>query len=77
MGWLAPNAKLRALVVPQGPAQEQRPAEAAAGEGEPEEAPVQSGRISWARLLKRVFDIDMQHCPNCQALRLRCQRQPG
>ena len=19
----------------------------------------------WARLLKRVFDIDMQHCPNC------------
>jgi hypothetical protein len=25
------------------------------------------GRISWARLLKRVFDIDMQHCPNCGA----------
>jgi hypothetical protein len=23
------------------------------------------GRICWARLLKRVFDIDMQHCPNC------------
>ena len=22
-------------------------------------------RISWARLLKRVFDIDLQHCPNC------------
>jgi hypothetical protein len=20
-------------------------------------------RIGWARLLKRVFDIDMQHCP--------------
>ncbi|MGC1439121.1 MAG: hypothetical protein WA888_00775, partial [Burkholderiaceae bacterium] len=19
----------------------------------------------WARLLKRVFDIDMSHCPNC------------
>ncbi|MGH8611120.1 MAG: IS91 family transposase, partial [Gammaproteobacteria bacterium] len=22
-------------------------------------------RISWARLLKRVFDIDIEHCPNC------------
>ena len=21
--------------------------------------------MGWARLLKRVFDIDMQHCPNC------------
>jgi hypothetical protein len=21
--------------------------------------------MSWARLLKRVFDIDVQHCPNC------------
>jgi hypothetical protein len=24
-------------------------------------------RISWARLLGRVLDIDMQHCPNCGA----------
>ena len=22
-------------------------------------------RISWARLLKRVFQIDLGHCPNC------------
>ena len=22
-------------------------------------------RLSWARLLKRVFEIDMAHCPNC------------
>jgi len=22
-------------------------------------------RISWARLLKRVFDIDIEHCSNC------------
>jgi hypothetical protein len=28
-------------------------------------------RISWARLLKRVFDIDMQHCPNCGGGELR------
>jgi len=22
-------------------------------------------RMSWARLLKRVFDIDIERCPNC------------
>ena len=22
-------------------------------------------RIGWARLLKRVFDIDLEHCPRC------------
>ena len=22
-------------------------------------------RMSWARLFKRVFDIDVEHCPNC------------
>ena len=22
-------------------------------------------RMSWARLLKRVFDIDIENCPNC------------
>jgi hypothetical protein len=29
--------------------------------------PTLPGRISWARLFKRVFDTDMQHCPNCGA----------
>ena len=24
-----------------------------------------SARIGWARLLKRVFDIDLEHCPQC------------
>jgi hypothetical protein len=24
-----------------------------------------SARLSWARLLKRVFNIDIEHCPNC------------
>jgi hypothetical protein len=62
---LARNAKLRARVVPQGPADGQRGAEAAVADGQAEHAQVRSGRISWARLLKRVFDIDMQHCPNC------------
>ena len=23
--------------------------------------------MSWARLLKRVFDIDVEHCPHCGA----------
>lgn len=22
-------------------------------------------RLSWAKLLERVFEIDMLHCPNC------------
>jgi len=22
-------------------------------------------RLSWAKRLKRVFEIDMEHCPNC------------
>ncbi len=60
---LAPNAKLRALVVPQAPA---------AATGASELTATESGcahgrpaRISWARLLKRVFEIDMEHSPNC------------
>jgi hypothetical protein len=27
--------------------------------------PVRPHRTRWAWQLKRVFDIDMQHCPNC------------
>jgi hypothetical protein len=38
---------------------------AAAAECEVETAQARPHRIGWARLLKRVFDIDMQHCPNC------------
>jgi len=22
-------------------------------------------RLGWAKLLNRVFEIDMEHCPNC------------
>ena len=22
-------------------------------------------RLSWAKLLKRLFEIDVEHCPNC------------
>ena len=32
---------------------------------EPDEGHRWGSGISWALLLKRVFEIDMQHCPNC------------
>jgi len=62
-GVLAPNAKLRALVVPHGPEQATGKSELTATE--PGSAHGRPARISWARLLKRVFEIDMEHCPNC------------
>jgi hypothetical protein len=71
-GVLAPNAKLRPLVVPQGPeVQEQASEVAGAGECEVETGQARAHRISWAQLLKHVFDIDMQHCPNCGAGELK------
>jgi Putative transposase len=72
-GVLAPNAKLRPLVVPQDPpAQAQAATQAAAtAQCEVDAVLARPHRISWARLLKRVFDIDMQHCPNCGAGELK------
>ena len=66
-GVLAPNAKLRSLVVPQGPLGQEGPAAEAAAAAQCELEPAQAmpHRIGWARLLKRVFDIDMHTCPNC------------
>ena len=54
-GVLAPNAGLRAAVVP-GTAKSVPADEHAHG------APA---RMSWARLLKRVFEFDLEHCPQC------------
>ena len=62
-GVLAPNAKLRKAVVPVPPPPETKPAHAddcahlAAGSAK--------GRMRWAQLLKRVFDIDIERCPHC------------
>ena len=65
-GVLAPNAKLRPLVVPPGPQVQEADTDAAApAECEVETVQARPNRISWARLLKRVFDIDMHTCPNC------------
>ena len=56
---LAPNAKLRGKIIPS-------PAESAT-EASTDDAHAQGAPacMSWARLLKRVFDIDIEHCPNC------------
>ena len=66
-GVLAPSSttsvKLRELVVPQQPvlaAQEAKPAGCEANCAH--HRPV---RLSWGKLLKRVFDLDLEHCPNC------------
>ncbi len=66
-GVLAPNATLRAMVVPQEVRQTPEPAVQGAKPAECEancshHHPV---RLSWAKLLKRVFDVDLGHCPNC------------
>ena len=64
-GVLAPNAKLRSLVVPlvvpPGPSAQAEAATeaAAAAECEAETVQVRPNRISWARLLKRVFSYDV------------------
>ena len=58
-GVLAPNAKLRSKIVPTSAERAtEPPTDHAQGQGE-------TPRMSWARLLKRVFDIDIEHCPNC------------
>jgi hypothetical protein len=60
---LAPNAKLRALVVPQVPEPPAQTTQPAACETNcAHHRPV---RLSWAKLLNRVFEIELEHCPNC------------
>jgi hypothetical protein len=58
---LAPNAKLRAMVVSQRPPNQDKPATeaAAAAKCEVETVQARPHRISWARLLKRVFCSDI------------------
>jgi Putative transposase len=58
-GVLAPNAKLRSQIVPAPPERAtEPPTDHAQAQREPP-------RMSWAQLIKRVFDIDIEHCPNC------------
>ena len=53
-GVLAPHAKLRAAIVPSAP--EEAIVHAA------DHAHDRPARMSWARLLKRVFDLDIERC---------------
>ena len=57
-GVLAPNAKLRPAIIPS----DANPAAPDQAES-PHSSPL--ARVSWARLLKRVFNIDLEHCPHC------------
>ena len=74
-GVLAPNAKLRSEIIPSSGRQAGN-APVPGFPGAPDandkladhgDAPHPSApaRISWARLLKRVFAIDIEHCPHC------------
>ena len=56
-GVLAPNAKLRGQIV-SAPAE--RAAETSSEDAQAQRAPA---HMSWARLLKRVFDIDIKTLP--------------
>ena len=60
-GCLAPHSHLRVAIIPT-PRQQ--------GLDEPEARP-ESPRWSWARLLQRVFDMDMATCPFCRRGSLR------
>ena len=67
-GVLAPNAKLRAQVVPQEPEEPEPPTQVATpAECEATYSHHRPVRLSWAKLLKRALEIDMEHCPNCGA----------
>ncbi len=56
-GVLAPNAGLRAAIVPGLADNTSEPAD--------EHAHGAPARMGWARLLKRVFEIDVEHCAHC------------
>jgi hypothetical protein len=60
-GCLAPHSHLRAAIIPTARQQ--------GLEASDDQSP--SPHWSWARLLKRVFAIDMERCPVCQQGRLR------
>jgi hypothetical protein len=59
-GVLAPNAKWRSHIVPAEPV----PDGTSAADSVDEEKKT-AHYIHWARLLKRVFGIDLESCPNC------------
>jgi hypothetical protein len=74
-GTLAPHAKIRSLIVPKKPEPKVEPAPHA-NETEKPKPPSDPRRmaqghlslrsgVSWAKLLRRVFGMDMEKCPHC------------
>jgi len=60
-GVLAPNAKLRPAIIPSRPPTRNDAADDPNGDS----PHLTTARMRWARLLKPVFDIDVEHCPHC------------
>ena len=58
---LAPNAELRSEIIPDSKKNKSNVSD------RNDDVPHSSAsvRISWARLLKRMFDIDIEQCPHC------------
>ena len=61
-GVFAPNHKLRAVVVPAPPLDENTPCIHATDEPSPAST---KRRQSWAQLMARVFEKDVRQCPRC------------
>jgi hypothetical protein len=62
-GVLAPHSKIRSLIVPK---KVEELAEALeAHEPKPENPKKKAYKLSWAKLLKRVFSLDMENCRHC------------
>jgi hypothetical protein len=54
------------MVVPQGPADQAQKANTEKGEADQGQSDQgRPMRLGWAKLLKRVFNLDLEHCPNC------------
>ena len=64
-GVLGPHYKYRKLIVPAPPPQALEDLAPKVALGNTKKTP-EKKRISWARLLKRVFDIDISVCPKCR-----------
>lgn len=71
-GVLAPHYKYRKLVVPKSPPKLEIAPEVQEPVSDPsldlapkEEAPINRKNMTWARLLARVFKIDVETCPHC------------
>ena len=71
-GVLAPHYKYRKLVIPKStpeleivPKVQEPASDPSLGMAPKEEAPTKRKNMTWARLLARVFKIDVETCPHC------------